>query len=328
MGCEGRNYGIDFLKALGLLLIILAHVSAPQWINEVRNFDVPMMVFISGFLSRGSVARSASCFSYEIKRLHRLLIPTYVFLVVYFAILSFFSNLPSFKLVLATFLLQNDSIGYVWIIRVYLMCAIIVPFISRIDFSKKGCWLIAVLVYVLYEALCEFQIGTSLRLVDSTLFYIIPYGLVLTFGLNYDRFSRRKKCCMAVIFTLAFVSSEICHMVYTGHFCFVQQYKYSPRHIYLIHAMMYISILMLVIKYFSEIGKNRLVVFISKSSLWIYLWHILVLYIVKTLLNSTVWPVKFVIVISISVMITYFQNRIVDKFDGKLPKVLLKVFRG
>ena len=64
MGYEERNYGIDFLKTLGLLLIILAHISAPQWINQIRNFDVPLMVFLSGCLSRGSVARSSSYFSY------------------------------------------------------------------------------------------------------------------------------------------------------------------------------------------------------------------------------------------------------------------------
>lgn len=43
-----RNTYIDFLRFIGLTLIILAHVKAPVWITELRCFDVPLMVFVSG----------------------------------------------------------------------------------------------------------------------------------------------------------------------------------------------------------------------------------------------------------------------------------------
>ena len=45
---------IDFLKLLGLFCIILAHVNPPAIIMQIRNFDVPLMVILSGFLASKS----------------------------------------------------------------------------------------------------------------------------------------------------------------------------------------------------------------------------------------------------------------------------------
>ena len=42
-----RDDYIDFLRALGLLLLIGVHVNAPEWYKPLRSFDVPLMVFIS-----------------------------------------------------------------------------------------------------------------------------------------------------------------------------------------------------------------------------------------------------------------------------------------
>lgn len=46
---------IDFLKMLGLLCIMLAHVNPPQIIMQLRNFDVPFMVILSGMLAANSI---------------------------------------------------------------------------------------------------------------------------------------------------------------------------------------------------------------------------------------------------------------------------------
>ena len=45
-----RYIYIDYLKVLGLLLVILAHVNCPSPLMQVRSFDVPLLVFVSGIL--------------------------------------------------------------------------------------------------------------------------------------------------------------------------------------------------------------------------------------------------------------------------------------
>lgn len=44
-----RDSYIDFLRAFGLLLLVVAYTCAPQWLFNLRAFDVdvPLMIFIS-----------------------------------------------------------------------------------------------------------------------------------------------------------------------------------------------------------------------------------------------------------------------------------------
>jgi fucose 4-O-acetylase-like acetyltransferase len=45
-----RDIRLDILKTIEILCIILAHSQPPLWIYQVRNFDVPLMVMVSGTL--------------------------------------------------------------------------------------------------------------------------------------------------------------------------------------------------------------------------------------------------------------------------------------
>lgn len=42
-----RDSYIDFMRSIGLILIIGVHVAAPTWYVVARSFDVPLMVFVS-----------------------------------------------------------------------------------------------------------------------------------------------------------------------------------------------------------------------------------------------------------------------------------------
>ena len=136
---------IDYLKLIGLLFIILAHVCNNPYIMQLRNFDVPLMVIISGFLACGSYKRSMekdkSILKYYWKRITRLLIPTWLFLTFYFILMKMvYINevYPyDFSKILRSYLLI-DGIGYVWVIRVYLMCSFITPLILYLNDKIKN----------------------------------------------------------------------------------------------------------------------------------------------------------------------------------------------
>ena len=69
--------------------------------------------------------------------------------------------------------------------------------------------------------------------------------------------------------------------------------------------------------------------FCSKSSLWIYLWHILFLKFTEKLLTNINWIIKFLIVLFGAVLITYIQNKLVDILEKtNFNKNILKIFRG
>jgi len=73
-----RNERIDFLRFLGLCMIILAHVDPSDGLFQLRNFDVPLMVLISG-VSFGLSYKGEPYGSYVWKRVKRLLLPVWIF---------------------------------------------------------------------------------------------------------------------------------------------------------------------------------------------------------------------------------------------------------
>ena len=50
-----RDNKIDYVRALCSLTVIIAHVSAPAWINDIRSFDVVALVLISGMTLFGAI---------------------------------------------------------------------------------------------------------------------------------------------------------------------------------------------------------------------------------------------------------------------------------
>ena len=62
-----RSFRLDLMRLLGLLLIIFAHIGPPNALFQIRTFDVPMMIFVSGvayyisspsfFLGRSIISR-------------------------------------------------------------------------------------------------------------------------------------------------------------------------------------------------------------------------------------------------------------------------------
>ena len=73
-----RDISIDYLRMIGLFCIILAHVHPPGLIFNLRTFDVPFMVVISGLLYRATLKKQESVFQYIYKRAVRLIVPVYI----------------------------------------------------------------------------------------------------------------------------------------------------------------------------------------------------------------------------------------------------------
>lgn len=132
-----RDHSIDILRCIGMLFIIVCHVGPPSVIFNLRNFDVTMLVFASGLsfavADRNYLEDGKTYLRYLIKRLKRLLIPTWLFLSAYFLIfnlakLIFPDKDISFS---KSDYLQAYSLvsveGYVWIIRIYILMAVISP---------------------------------------------------------------------------------------------------------------------------------------------------------------------------------------------------------
>lgn len=130
-----REERIDILRFVGISLIILAHVGAPSWINQIRCFDVPLMFFVSGLACSGKSIESYK--NYAIKRAKRLLYPAWGFIMGYLILLTLLRVVLHKEPYSMDFYLESmimtGGIGYVWIIRVFFLVALILPALLWIE---------------------------------------------------------------------------------------------------------------------------------------------------------------------------------------------------
>lgn len=98
--------------------------------------------------------------------------------------------------------------------------------------------------------------------------------------------------------------------------------KYPPTLYYLSYG---ISISLLIIILLEKINIpnniNKVCEFISKNSMWIYLWYILGVYIWNEVVRKDCWYLMWIFLIVISTCITFIQNLIVDRLSLKHKKL-------
>ncbi len=334
---NNRVIFIDYLKVIGLLCIILAHICTEPNILQIRNFDVPLMVLISGYLAvesfKRSLKKNRSFLNYIGKRIYRLLIPTWIFLAIFFTVTTFFpvnGTYPySTDFIVNSFLLL-DGIQFVWIIRIFLICTLITPVIYYFDKIENDYFqfLILLAVYILYEIAIFFHINEMNIVFEFILAYIVPYSIIYLLGMISTKTSYKTDRNISIIFLVTFIISAIVIYSSTGMLQPTQIMKYPPT-IYFISYALFVSYLLMSLFKKMNIKRNRAVEFISKSSLWIYLWHILFLTVIPLVMGELEWPVYYIIVLACAISMTFIQNRIVDILENRnINSAVLKIFRG
>lgn len=352
---NSRDIRFDILKAIGLFCIILAHtISKENLLFQFRNFDVPLMVIVSGALFYYSCQnKKYSFWNYVKRRIPRLMAPVWCFLVFFFSFTYLKSLLLeqkypfSSKNVIESFLLL-DGIGYVWIIRVFVAIAILSPLLLKLRHSlssNKQFLECLSIIYITYEILVNlignlshpvtnnavidwfvrkiFFIGYYIG-VKEILFLAIPYGCLFGLGMMLTKLSKRSVACILAFFLSVFLILAIYYAQEAGHFVFSQDYKYPPQLYYLSYSIFMSLTLYLGINFlYKETqvhqkikGLTNFLVFVSSSSLWIYLWHIFFLKYWKLMLGwlpnyETLIIHPFWVVTLLSIAVTYLQKQLI-----------------
>ena len=322
---------IDFLKFIGLTGILIAHVGSPDWLLMLRSFDVPLMVILSSLLAYTSYNKhnSKNIITYYIHRFKRLVIPVWIFLLIYFLTKYILSgDLNRINYYIASFFLTRYGIGYVWIFLIYLYSAMLVPFFNKTGHSLK--WLIViVLSYILYELACYFEIGTQYKILDTTFFYIIPYGILTYLGYNYSKYTLKTKYTIAISSFLIFVALAVYYWVINGSPQYVQIAKYPPRLYYLCYGITCsFGMLIFCEKHYLKLYDNRLIIYISNHSMWIYLWHILLLTTYKAMHLPEIWYIKLFSIYLVAILMVFVINKLLDYIDSKHKFIFLNYLRG
>ena len=319
-----RDHTIDYLRAIGLYAIILAHIASPWALHQLRNFDVPLMVFISGISFSLSKTSSGPYLKYAWSRIKRLLFPVWIFLTLFFALSSLthvFGDY-SFEVILESFTL-SEGIGYVWIIQIFIIVSLLAPFLSFIvDRTLPIRWLpIALLGSMLIFSMIFLNLGPETRSFFSLNYFArafinaLFYSHIFIFGMIVKRLSFTYLESSFLVLLTGF--TLICYYLYmsTGGYVSTQFYKYPPTFYYFSYAIGVSLVLYVLIKYspYNLNGPIRSVVlFTARNSIWIYLWHIAFLKVLQT--YSLYWVFKYPLVLCASVVIVFCQYYFLETY--------------
>lgn len=325
-----RDTRIDFLRFTGLMMIILAHVSPPEWLFQFRNFDVPLMVLISGLSYRLSVKNEPYA-GYVWSRVQRLVFPVWIFLTVFFSaeyLITGPFNPDDIQRAVRSYLLL-DGIGYVWIIRVFLLVALLAPFAYfwHIKQRSNSKFLGGIaLLYVAYEWLSMqtsiMEPGIPREALQQWVYLAVPYVLLFSLGLRLPDLSRQGIIILTLFFASVYVGWLSYYAISTGQWVQTQQFKYPPTSYYLSFALMMGCFLYLTSHLWMQLAASMkltaFVLFVGANSIWIYLWHILFLRAFEALGN---FAILYIAVSVCAIALTYVQVKIVKKWASKIQSI-------
>ncbi len=312
-----RDLSIDVLRCLGLLCIMLVHILPPRFLAEFRTFDVCLMVFISASLFKPV----NSIKTYYWKRICRLLIPTWIFVSVYLLyrfimgnILMSADHLGLWELI-NTYLLVDVHLGPIWVIRVFLLMALVSP--PLYFFSLKKASIKIGILFLIFSLQSVLVYGVSCIGNLYVNFYLNKFVLYL-WGYSFVAYAamciRTPNLCLLIICILASAFLLVVPF-FCDFFLPCSSFKYPPRGYYLIYGVSISYILWYFRHEILKIFNNRLFVFIGQNTLWLYFYHIIFVELANKTLSG--WLVRFIFVVVFSVLFYSIQYYIVKRFFHK-----------
>lgn len=296
----GRLLTIDAARFIGISLIILAHVLGPgSLLFQIRSFDVPLMVFISGLTSSGK--EIPNYWKYFIHRFLRLIIPVWLFYSLYFVVLYIGTRLnwgigiPSWGTIGRTFLCLE---GYGWIIRVFVLITLVTPLLIKLeDRVKNPLAFLAIIggLIVLQEPLSQAfkETGDLLRkdLWEGCMLSLTGYIPAYLVGLRMRKAKMSEQFLYAALFSLATIIIFVIPAIPFD----LEHFKRPPRFPFIVYGIAVSCLIWLCQPVLKELSKIRPCVFIGQNTIWIYLWHILILLFVFRI--QVPWWAQYLIVL-------------------------------
>lgn len=323
-----RDNSLDILRFIGLVAIFMAHTFTSVVILQTVCFDVTLLILLSGaaFALTMNKNKKFHYGDYMWKRIVRLVLPTWIFLSVYFCICYVLSvNISPYHLVYSFTLLTE---WYVWIIRVFLFIAALSPIILWQDrlIKNNTVFFLVVIVFFLFFDICtrdsmiEFHsfdfINKHLRqYLLYMLLICIPYVMIYAIGFRITRFSNIEILLYSFIMLVIFCCMCTFRYHVNGEFVRSDVDKYPP-HLYYVSFTLGVSMLLWRIRKSIEKILIKIpftmncILFIGQNTIWIYLWHVLFLSMTKDI-NHDFW--RFCIVFLASIAIYLIQFSLVKK---------------
>lgn len=334
-----RDTRIDILRFVAIVGIIVAHTHPPGWLFELRNFDVTLIVMMMGasFYISNENKDKVEYIPYAIKRFKRLIVPTWMFLTIFFIlffVLSFIlkdSYYFGLNYVIKSYATLG-GIGFVWIMRVFFIVALASPILLSISNKTQNiylylAWIIgAYIIYSICILVNNFlPEGLISGLYEQVFLYGFGYVLIAAIGIRLLVMKNKELVYLGVISLLIYGIYAI-----STDFASTQDFKYTPTIYYLSYGI-FVSVCLYFLVSIPAVKKwlsNKFFMFISINSLWLYFWHIIPIYVLELygehFIFKSSFLLEFCFVFGIGLLLTYIHSKLSNIIKkGKSNKQLM-----
>ena len=111
-------------------------------------------------------------------------------------------------------------------------------------------------------------------------------------------------------------------------FLHINDYKYPPTNIFIVYGIIMSILLYMLVSLRRKIALSPLISFISRNSIWIYLWHIPIVSLMVKMDILSSWFVKYIVAYIGALCLYVIQYKIVNMFESKRQYKLLKYLKG
>ena len=277
-----RNCTIDLLRVIGLVLVISAHCGFSSWFTNARDFDVILLMFVSGVSFALSHPPDLSYRDYVKKRFRKLILPVWVFLTGFFLFFRVLGKTFTLREMAESYLLLAGGVLFVWVYRVFFTSALLNPFLLRLRDRRNAhiLSLCTVLLLAFNDLISVFvfsKLGTAGKLLQYLFTYTIAYGLVSFAGIVFEKAERKDRIRIGILYAMAFVFAGALMRFPKFYDC-----KYPPMLYYCAYGIAWSALLFLGFERFSVSGILRsLITWISVHTMDIFMWHIFAYYLLE-----------------------------------------------
>ena len=310
-----RNNQIDILRGFGIIAMILIHVTAwhrsdllASHLCNLSQFAVQTFIFCSGYLFflKERSGTTLHSWSYFRKRATRLLSPYLLFLVFYLP-LEFIES-PwrlSWEYVLKSLTLTG-GVDLNWIILLFLMLAVLMPFLLFLLRKHK----LFFSIYVLFAALSSI-LFMNLELRNYKIIMWLPWSFLILFSWLFTKLHGRVPTLYFLVSSLVATIILSFYLSAQNHSLMLFDNKYPPNLYYLLYGVTWISGLWFILS-FLDLEKKRwdLVRFFSLHSYSIYFIHFWIFTFMRVVLKTHYyWGYEFATVIFLTAGVQWAMNR-------------------
>lgn len=315
---------IDMLRGLSIFVMIFVHTGAYflsipfvflLW--DYSEFSVPIFIFCSSylfFIKKYNIGTWKNLLLHIKKRLLRLLIPYYLFALVYI-FLSWFKEPAK---ITPLYIIQNifvfDGIAINWLVLLFVFFTLLMPLILYLYGYKKTLFY----VYMFISIVSSFFLMIYRFPFDYRFIMWLPWSLLVMFSLLVVKNERTKWFfpSMLVFWLVVFFMLRYLQ-IFLHHSLTMFDNKYPPNLFHLSFGIVSIIILYSVAKkgVFSLPLVKNLFSFFSKNSYTLFFIHWIVIYVLIMFLRFKFNPLSFFItVLMISIFVQLALNLLTQRF--------------